>query len=131
MAVRFFLGIQVMTQLCVVICQISCILLWLVACLQIKDLLCCILQFVSSLQAICTCKILEYFKPQHVSPLMISNPDLPVHILDQLRRLSNSQLRTPSKNYCTNGGRFPWWKACCKWKDNKCVPNGNGNICIA
>ena len=34
-----------------------------------------------------------------------------------------------SYSYCTNSaGRYPWWEACCKWQDEKCVPKDNGNI---
>ena len=33
---------------------------------------------------------------------------------------------SPSKDYCMNTGsandRFGWWGACCKWKENQCLP---------
>ena len=29
----------------------------------------------------------------------------------------------PAWSYCLNrDGRFPWWKACCEWKNHKCAP---------
>ena len=29
---------------------------------------------------------------------------------------------TPSKKYCSNDNRFPWWKNCCYWNGSKCLP---------
>ena len=37
----------------------------------------------------------------------------------------------PSKFYCTDTqGLYPWWAACCEWKNDKCYakPLGN-NVC--
>lgn len=52
-------------------------------------------KFVSSLQSITTSKILESFKPQDT----ISNSDIPLHLSEQLRHLSNIRMTTPLKNY--------------------------------
>ena len=38
---------------------------------------------------------------------------------------------TPSKKYCSNDNRFPWWKKCCYWNGSKCLPKelpGDNNI---
>ena len=32
----------------------------------------------------------------------------------------------PSQTYCNGDGeRFPWWKECCEWTGDKCVPRKN------
>ena len=37
----------------------------------------------------------------------------------------------PRFELCTNTGfskgRFPWWNACCDWKNGRCVPKESGN----
>ena len=41
---------------------------------------------------------------------------------------------SPSYAYCTNtasNGHFPWWGACCEWKDGNCVPKESGNTPLA
>ena len=27
----------------------------------------------------------------------------------------------PSKQYCVNDDKFPWWKKCCRWHEGKCI----------
>ena len=38
----------------------------------------------------------------------------------------------PKRSYCENTGdaigRFPWWAACCEWKQGICVPKELGKI---
>ena len=29
---------------------------------------------------------------------------------------------SPSKQYCVNDDKFPWWRQCCKWIAGECVP---------
>ena len=45
---------------------------------------------------------------------------------------NNNGNGNPSREYCTNtgssNGRFPWWNACCQWKDGKCIKKQLGNI---
>ena len=31
---------------------------------------------------------------------------------------------SPSKQYCVNDDKFPWWKKCCQWHAGKCIPKG-------
>ena len=28
----------------------------------------------------------------------------------------------PSKQYCVNDAKFPWWQKCCKWHEGNCIP---------
>ena len=40
----------------------------------------------------------------------------------------------PSYTYCMNtasNGNFPWWGACCEWKNGNCVPKESGNTHLA
>ena len=30
----------------------------------------------------------------------------------------------PSKLYCTDDDKYPWWKSCCQWNGSSCIPNG-------
>ena len=33
------------------------------------------------------------------------------------------------KAYCDgDNGRFPWWKHCCKWESNQCVPKPKSKL---
>ena len=29
---------------------------------------------------------------------------------------------SPSKQYCVNDDKFPWWRNCCKWDAGECIP---------
>ena len=29
----------------------------------------------------------------------------------------------PSKEYCVNDARYPWWSNCCTWYAGRCLPN--------
>ena len=29
---------------------------------------------------------------------------------------------SPSREYCEGGELYPWWGACCSWREGTCVP---------
>ena len=29
---------------------------------------------------------------------------------------------SPSKQYCGNDPKYPWWSNCCTWHEGRCVP---------
>lgn len=37
--------------------------------------------------------------------------------------------RDPAQKYCGNDDRYPRWKKCCVWQNDKCIPKGNIQVC--